>query len=196
MFTKRDRNEIRKIRHERVRKKISGTPEMPRLSVYRSLNNIYVQVIDDVAGKTLVSCSTLDPQIKGQLSELDKKGAGKLVGKTVAERALQAGIKKVVFDRAVAQLFILSADQIAANRSQHREKDQKQQHVVFPLSHITPAERFASSVIIGSENRPQSTMAAASTANGSFIRMPGSQLTTFSIPSSGRKYIDSAGPIR
>ena len=95
MFTKRDRNEIRKIRHERVRKKISGTPEMPRLSVYRSLNNIYVQVIDDVAGKTLVSCSTLDPQIKGQLSELDKKGAGKLV----AERALQAGIKKVVFDR-------------------------------------------------------------------------------------------------
>lgn len=64
MFTKRDRNEIRKIRHERVRKKISGTPEMPRLSVYRSLNNIYVQVIDDVAGKTLVSCSTLDPQIK------------------------------------------------------------------------------------------------------------------------------------
>ena len=90
MFTKRDRNEIRKIRHERVRKKISGTPEMPRLSVYRSLNNIYVQVI---------SCSTLDPQIKGQLSELDKKGAGKLVGKTVAERALQAGIKKVVFDR-------------------------------------------------------------------------------------------------
>ena len=99
MFTKRDRNEIRKIRHEGVRKKISGTPEMPRLSVYRSLNNIYVQVIDDVAGKTLVSCSTLDPQIKGQLSELDKKGAGKLVGKTVAERALQAGIKKVVFDR-------------------------------------------------------------------------------------------------
>ena len=88
MFTKRDRNEIRKIRHERVRKKISGTPEMPRLSVYRSLNNIYVQVIDDVAGKTL-----------GQLGELDKKGAGKLVGKTVAERALQAGIKKVVFDR-------------------------------------------------------------------------------------------------
>ena len=75
MFTKRDRNEIRKIRHERVRKKISGTPEMPRLSVYRSLNNNYVQVIDEVAGKTLVSCSTLDPQIKGQLSELDKKGA-------------------------------------------------------------------------------------------------------------------------
>ena len=58
MFTKRDRNEIRRIRHERVRKKISGTPEMPRLCVYRSLNHIYTQVIDDTVGKTLVSCST------------------------------------------------------------------------------------------------------------------------------------------
>ena len=99
MFTKRDRNEIRRIRHERVRKKISGTPEMPRLCVYRSLSHIYTQVIDDTVGKTLVSCSTLDPQIKGQLADLDKKGASKLVGKTVAERAIAAGIKQVVFDR-------------------------------------------------------------------------------------------------
>ncbi len=99
MFTKRDRNEIRKIRHERVRKKISGTPEMPRLCVYRSLNHMYAQVIDDTVGKTLISCSTLDPQVKGQLAELDKKGASKLVGKTVAERAIAAGIKQVVFDR-------------------------------------------------------------------------------------------------
>ena len=99
MFTKRDRNEIRRIRHERVRKKISGTPEMPRLCVYRSLNHMYAQVIDDTVGKTLVSCSTLDPQVKGQLAELDKKGASKLVGKTVAERAIAAGIKQVVFDR-------------------------------------------------------------------------------------------------
>ena len=99
MFTKRDRNEIRKIRHERVRKKISGTPEMPRLCVYRSLNHMYAQVIDDAAGKTLVSCSTLDPQVKGQLADLDKKGASRLVGKTVAERAIAAGIKHVVFDR-------------------------------------------------------------------------------------------------
>ena len=99
MFTKRDRNEIRVIRHARVRKKISGTPEMPRLSVYRSLNHIYAQVIDDTAGRTLVSCSTLDPAIKGQLGDLDKKGASKLVGKTVAGRALEKGIKKVVFDR-------------------------------------------------------------------------------------------------
>lgn len=99
MFTKRDRNEIRKIRHERVRKKISGTPEMPRLSVYRSLNNIYVQVIDDVAGKTLVSCSTLDPQIKASSPSWTRRARASSVGKTVAERALQAGIKKVVFDR-------------------------------------------------------------------------------------------------
>ena len=99
MFTKRDRNEIRRKRHERVRKKISGTPEMPRLCVYRSLNHMYAQVIDDTVGKTLVSCSTLDPQIKGQLADLDKKGASKLVGKVVAERAIAAGIKQVVFDR-------------------------------------------------------------------------------------------------
>ena len=99
MFKKRDRNEIRRIRHERVRKKISGTAETPRLCVYRSLNNMYAQVIDDEAGRTLVSASTLDPMIKGQLDEVDKKGASKLVGKVVAERAIQAGIKQVVFDR-------------------------------------------------------------------------------------------------
>ena len=99
MFKTRDRNADRKIRHARVRRKISGTPEMPRLCVYRSLNNMYAQVIDDEAGRTLVSASTLDPAIKGQLDELDKKGASKLVGKVVAERAIQAGIKQVVFDR-------------------------------------------------------------------------------------------------
>jgi len=96
---KRDRNEIRVIRHARVRKKISGTPEMPRLCVYRSNSNIYAQVIDDTKGCTLVSASTLDANLKGQLEEVDKKGAAKLVGKLVAERALQAGIKAVVFDR-------------------------------------------------------------------------------------------------
>lgn len=99
MFTKRDRNEIRRIRHERVRKKISGTPERPRLCVYRSLNHIYAQVIDDVAGNTLVSASTLDPQLKDKLSEVDKKGASKLVGQLVAERAKTKGITNVVFDR-------------------------------------------------------------------------------------------------
>ena len=99
MFKKRDRNEIRVIRHERVRKKISGTPEMPRLSVYRSNKHIQAQIIDDTKGATLVAASTLDPQLKGQLEEVDKKGAAKLVGKLLGERAVQAGIKTVVFDR-------------------------------------------------------------------------------------------------
>ncbi len=99
MFKKRDRNEIREIRHERVRKKISGTPDMPRLSVYRSLKHIQVQLIDDEAGKTLCAASTLEPEVKAQCAELDKKGAAKLVGKLIAERAQKAGIKTVVFDR-------------------------------------------------------------------------------------------------
>ena len=99
MFKKRDRNEVRVIRHARVRKKISGTPDMPRLSVYRSNKSIYAQIIDDTKRVTLVSASTLDPQIKGQLDDVDKKGAAKLVGKLVGERALNAGIKSVVFDR-------------------------------------------------------------------------------------------------
>ena len=99
MFKKRDRNEVRVIRHARVRKKISGTPEMPRLCVYRSNKSIYAQVIDDTKGHTLVSASTLDPAIKGQLEEVDKSGAARLVGKLVAERAINAGIKDVVFDR-------------------------------------------------------------------------------------------------
>ena len=99
MFKKRDRNEIRVIRHARVRKKISGTPEMPRLCVYRSNKSIYAQGIDDTKGVTLVSASTLDADIKARLEEVDKTGAAKLVGKLIGERAVQAGIKCVVFDR-------------------------------------------------------------------------------------------------
>ncbi len=99
MFKKRDKNEVRKIRHERVRQKIAGTPELPRLCVFRSLKHIYVQLIDDSKGVTLVSASTLDPAVRGQLTEGDKKSAAKLVGKTVGARALEAGFKSVVFDR-------------------------------------------------------------------------------------------------
>ena len=99
MFKKRDRNEVRVIRHARVRKKISGTPEMPRLCVYRSNKSIYAQIIDDTKGITLCSASTLDPARKDQLAAVDKSGAAKLVGKLVAERAINAGIKDVVFDR-------------------------------------------------------------------------------------------------
>ena len=99
MFNKRDRNEVRKIRHERVRKKISGTPERPRLCVYRSNRHIEAQIIDDMAGRTLAAASTVEKDIASQVAELDKKGAAKLVGKIVAERAVAAGIKEVVFDR-------------------------------------------------------------------------------------------------
>ena len=99
MFKKRDRNEVRVIRHARVRKKISGTPDMPRLSVYRSNKHIQAQIIDDTKGITLVSASTMDPALKGQLEEVDKKGAAKKVGQLIGERAVQAGIKCVVFDR-------------------------------------------------------------------------------------------------
>ena len=99
MFNKRDRNEVRKIRHERVRKKISGTPTCPRLFVYRSNAHIYAQIIDDQAGNTLVAASTVEKEIASQIADMDKKGAGKVVGKVVAERAVAKGIKKVVFDR-------------------------------------------------------------------------------------------------
>ena len=99
MFKKRDRNEVRVIRHARVRKKISGTPDMSRLCVYRSNKYIYAQVIDDTKGITLVQASSLDPALKGQMEEVDKSGEAKLVGKLVGERAKQAGIDTVVFDR-------------------------------------------------------------------------------------------------
>ena len=99
MFSKRDRNEVRVIRHERVRKKISGTPERPRLCVYRSNAHIYAQIIDDTKGNTLFAASTVEKDIAAQISEMDKKAAAKLVGKTVAERAIAGGVKEVVFDR-------------------------------------------------------------------------------------------------
>ena len=99
MVSKMDKNIQRLKRHRRVRGKISGTAERPRLNVYRSTNHIYAQVIDDVTGNTLVAASTLDAQIKSQLEGKDKKEAAKLVGKLVGERALEKGVKKVVFDR-------------------------------------------------------------------------------------------------
>ena len=117
MFKKRDRNELREIRHARVRKKISGTPEMPRLSVYRSLKHIQVQVIDDAAGRTLCAASTLEKGIQAQLEELDKKGAAKLVGKLIAERALEAGITTVVFDRG-GYVYTGRVDEVAAGASE------------------------------------------------------------------------------
>ena len=96
MISKINRKENREHRHLRVRNKISGTPERPRLCVYRSNQNIYVQVIDDVAGVTLASASTLDKEVKTKHSN---KEAAKEVGALVAKRALDKNIKEVVFDR-------------------------------------------------------------------------------------------------
>ncbi len=99
MFKKRDRNEVRVIRHARVRKKISGTPDMPRLCVYRSNANIYAQIIDDTKGVTLVQASTMDASVKGTFEEANKTAAAKAIGKLIGERAVAAGVEKVVFDR-------------------------------------------------------------------------------------------------
>ena len=99
MFKKRDRNEVRVIRHARVRKKISGTPDMPRLCVYRSNANIYAQIIDDTKGVTLVQASTMDASVRGTFDEANKTAAAKAIGKLIGERAVAAGVEKVVFDR-------------------------------------------------------------------------------------------------
>jgi large subunit ribosomal protein L18 len=89
----------RKKRHQRVRKTVIGTTERPRLNVYRSLDHIYAQVIDDSKGVTLVSASTIDRSVRESLEGKNKVQQAELVGKTVAQRALDAGITKVVFDR-------------------------------------------------------------------------------------------------
>ena len=96
MVSKTDRKLERTRRHARVRTKVSGTAERPRLCVYRSNTNIYAQIIDDVAGNTLVSCSTLDKDIKTKHAN---KEAAKEVGTLIAKKAIEKNIKKVVFDR-------------------------------------------------------------------------------------------------
>lgn len=98
-MAKESRNDRRLIRHARVRKTLSGTPERPRLCVYRSVKNISVQIIDDVNGKTLVAASTLDKDIKAEAAYGGNKVAAKLVGESVAKKALAKGIEVVAFDR-------------------------------------------------------------------------------------------------
>lgn len=93
------RMEARKRRHLRVRRKVAGTPERPRLNVYRSLEHIYAQVIDDTTGQTLVSASTVDRDLRTELAPLPKLEQAKAVGQKVAERAKAKGIEQVVFDR-------------------------------------------------------------------------------------------------
>jgi large subunit ribosomal protein L18 len=96
---KKTRSAARHRRHSSVRQNITGTPNRPRLSVFRSLSGIYAQVIDDNAGNTLVSASTIDPVIREQVKGLKQAEKAHLVGKTLAERALSKGIQVVSFDR-------------------------------------------------------------------------------------------------
>ena len=99
MITKIDKNAERKRRHVRVRKSVNGTAERPRLSVYRSTNHIYAQLIDDTKGLTLASASTLEKAVKTEIAGKTKREAAKIVGKIAAERAKEKGIETVVFDR-------------------------------------------------------------------------------------------------
>ena len=89
----------RKKRHRRVRTKISGTPERPRLNVFRSSKHIYAQVIDDLSGETLTAASSLDPQLRSELNIGSNREAARKVGSLLAQKALEKGIKEVVFDR-------------------------------------------------------------------------------------------------
>lgn len=99
MITVNDKNKERIVRHKRVRNKISGTKKCPRLNVYRSLNNIYVQLIDDEKGVTLAACSTLDKEVASKIKGKTKSEQAYIVGQTIGERAKAAKIKEVVFDR-------------------------------------------------------------------------------------------------
>lgn len=99
MVNKPNKNEIRLRKHVRVRKKIEGTLEQPRLNVFRSLKHIYAQIIDDSAGITLVAASTLDEALKGKVGSGGNKDAAREVGKLIAQKAADKGIKQVVFDR-------------------------------------------------------------------------------------------------
>ncbi len=98
MITKSDKNKTRKVRHFRVRKKIEGTAERPRLNVFRSSKHIYAQVIDDVKGVTICSASTLDKEL-GEIGNGGNVEAAKQVGELIAKRAQEKGLKNVVFDR-------------------------------------------------------------------------------------------------
>ena len=99
MLKKADKNANRLQRHKRVRRKITGTTQRPRLCVFRSSNNIYAQIIDDTNRVTLVAASSLDEAVKGAVNHTGNKEAAKLVGQLVAKKAVEKGITEVVFDR-------------------------------------------------------------------------------------------------
>jgi len=100
MINKPNKNAVRQTRAKRIRKNLSGTPERPRLSVFKSLDNIYAQVIDDVKGITIASASTLTKTVASKLEGKTKQEQAYLVGEAVAKEAIKKGIKSVVFDRA------------------------------------------------------------------------------------------------
>ena len=99
MINKESRSEVRAKKHLKIRNRFSGTAERPRLAVFRSNNHMYAQVIDDSEGKTLVAASTLEKAVKSELEKTNNIDAAAYVGKVIAERAITAGIKTVVFDR-------------------------------------------------------------------------------------------------
>ncbi|MCD7764551.1 MAG: 50S ribosomal protein L18 [Lachnospiraceae bacterium] len=99
MINKKSRTEVRLNKHKRIRNRFSGTAERPRLAVFRSNNHMYAQIIDDTVGNTLVSASTLQKEVKAELEKTNDVAAAAYLGKVIAERALDKGIKTVVFDR-------------------------------------------------------------------------------------------------
>jgi large subunit ribosomal protein L18 len=99
MINKESRSEVRAKKHLKIRNRFSGTAERPRLAVFRSNNHMYAQVIDDSEGKTLVAASTVEKAVKSELEKTNDVDAAAYVGKVIAERAIAAGVKTVVFDR-------------------------------------------------------------------------------------------------
>jgi large subunit ribosomal protein L18 len=99
MVSKESRIEVRRNKHRRIRNRFSGTPERPRLAVYRSNNHMYAQIIDDTVGNTLVSASTLQKEVKAELEKTNNVDAAAYLGTVIAKRALEKGITTVVFDR-------------------------------------------------------------------------------------------------
>ena len=99
MVSKKSRQEVRMNKHRRLRNRFSGTPERPRLAVFRSNNHMYAQIIDDSIGNTLVAASTVEKEVKEQLEETNNVDAAAYLGTVIAKRALEKGINTVVFDR-------------------------------------------------------------------------------------------------
>ena len=99
MVSKESRQEVRAKKHMRIRNRFSGTAERPRLAVFRSNKHMYAQIIDDTVGNTLVAASTLEKEIKGELEQTDNVEAAAYLGTVIAKRAIEKGIKEVVFDR-------------------------------------------------------------------------------------------------